>query len=286
MRRLWPTGWRQHLAIVRPETVVGWHRKGWRLYWTWRSRAPLGRPRLSAEVRELIAAMSRDNPLWGTERIRGELLKLSIVVSNRSIRRYRWRKQGGHHRGQTWRTFLRNQVQGIWAADLFVVQTVGFRTVYAFFFITHDRRQLVDFSVTASPTAAWIWQQVINATPWGLQPRYLIHDRDAVYGGEFGSKLAKIGVAGVRTPIRAPRANSVAERVIRTIRQEALDHVIVLNERHLHAILSEFFAYYNHERPHRSLRMAPPVYRPREGTGAVTARPVLGGLHHVYSRAA
>ena len=155
IRRWWPNGWPRHLAIVRPETVIGWHRKGWRLYWTWRSRAPFGRPRLSAGVRELIAQMSRDNPLWGTERIRGELLKLGIVVSNRSIRRYRWQKQGGHHRGQTWRTFLRNQVQGIWAADLFVVQTVGFRTLYVFFFITHARRQLVHFNVTASPTAAW-----------------------------------------------------------------------------------------------------------------------------------
>ena len=131
-----------------------------------------------------------------------------------------------------------------------------------------------------------VWQQVINVTPWGRQPKYLIRDRDAVYGREFRTKLAKVGVASVRTPIRAPRANSVAERVVRTIRQEALDHMIVLNERHLHAILSEFSAYYNHERPHRTLRMAPPVYRPRKRTGVVTARPVLGGLHHVYARAA
>jgi len=271
---------------VRPETVIGWHRKGWRLYWWWRSKLRWGRPRLSAEVRDLIARISRANPLWGAERIRGELLKLGIVVSNRSIRRYRWQKPRGSGQGQSWRTFLTNLLQGIWAADLFVVQTIGFRTLYVFFFIRHARRELMHFNVTASPTAAWIWQQVINATPWGRQPRYLIHDRDAVYGKEFKGKLARIGVASMRTPIRAPRANSVAERLVRTLRQEVLDHVIVLNEWHLHALLSEFAVYYNHERPHRSQRMATPVVRPRRSTGAVTERRVLGGLHHVYARAA
>ena len=135
LAKLWPSGWRQHLAIVQPETVIKWHRKGWKLYWTWRSRTRLGRPRLSQEVRDLIGAMSRDNRLWGTERIRGELLKLGIVVSNRSIRRYRWRLP--RPRGsQSWRTFLKNELKGIWAADLFIVETVGFRTLYVFFFIT------------------------------------------------------------------------------------------------------------------------------------------------------
>jgi len=128
LSRLWPGGWRRQLRVVRPETVIGWHRKGWRLYWTWRSRPRLGRPRLGQEVRELIAEISRDNPLWGAERIRGELLKLGIVVSNRSIRRYRWR-QSSPTGSQRWRTFLANEMKGIWAADLFVVQTVGFRTL-------------------------------------------------------------------------------------------------------------------------------------------------------------
>jgi len=208
--RLWPEGWRQHLRIVQPATVIGWHRKGWRLYWTWRSRALLGRPRLSREVKDLIAEMSRDNPLWGSERIRGELLKLGIVVSNRSIRRYRWREPEGRKRGQGWRTFLRNQLKGIWAADLMVVQTVSFRTLFVFFFITHAKREVVHLHVTASPTAAWIWQQFINATPWGHRPSHLIHDRDSVYGREFGKKLHRLGVVDVRTPIRAPNANPYA----------------------------------------------------------------------------
>jgi hypothetical protein len=154
IRWLWPEGWTRQLRIVQPETVIGWHRRGWRLYWSWRSRSRLGRPRLSPEVGELIARMSRDNPLWGTERIRGEL-KLAIVVSNRSIRRYRWRGPKGE-RSQPWRTFLRNQITGIWAADLFLVQTIGFQTLYRFFFIRHERRELVHFNVTANPTTAWI----------------------------------------------------------------------------------------------------------------------------------
>mgnify|MGYP001791958194 CR=1 FL=1 len=151
------------------------------------------------------------------------------MASKRSSRRYRWRGPEGK-RSQSWRTFLRNQIKGIWAADLIVVQTIGFRTLYVFFFIRHERRELIHFNVTASPTAAWLWRQAIEATPWGRQPRYLIHDRDKVYGDDFGNKLAGTGIAEIRTPYRAPLANSIAERVVRTFRQECLDHVVVFNE--------------------------------------------------------
>jgi transposase InsO family protein len=285
MRRLWPEGWTRQLRIVQPETVIGWQRRGWRLYWTWRSRSQLGRPRLSPEVRELIARMSRDNPLWGTERIRGELLKLAIVVSNRSIRRYRWRGPK-RERSQTWRAFLRNQIKGIWAADLFVVHTIGFQTLYVFFFLRHERRELIHFNVTASPTAARIWRQLIEATAWGSQPQHLIRDRDSVYGADFGSKLAGVGIEDIRTPHQAPLANSVAERVVRTFRQECLDHVIVLNERHLVTLLTEFLVYYNRDRPHRTLGLQPPVPSRPKSDGVVVTRAILGGLHHAYGRAA
>lgn len=285
LRQLWPGGWRRHLVFVQPETVVGWHRKGWRLYWTWKSRTRLGRPRLGAEVRELICLMSRENPLWGSERIRGELLKLGIAVSNRSIRRYRWRSPSPVGT-QRWRSFLSNELKGIWAADLLVVQTVGFRTLYVFFFITHARREMVHFNVTSSPTAAWIWQQVINATPWGRKPSHLVHDRDTVYGRAFDSKLGRLGVVGIKTPVRAPRANSIAERAVRTLRQECLDHVIVINQRHLHALLTEFVRYYNDERPHRSLGHETPVPREVIRHGQIVSRPILGGLHHAYARGA
>ena len=224
-------------------------------------------------------------PVASQERIRGELLKLAIVVSNRSIRRYRWRAPR-RERSQSWRTFLRNQIKGIWAADLFVVQTIGFQTLYVFLFIRHERRWLIHFNVTPSPTAAWIWRQVIEATAWRRQPRYLIHDRDNLYGDDFGSKLVGVGIADMRTPYRAPLANSVAERVVRTLRQECLDHVIVLNERHLLALLTEFVCYYNHDRPHRTIELETPVPSPPISHGDVVSRPILGGLHHVYARAA
>ena len=155
-----------------------------------------------------------------------------------------------------------------------------------FFFIRHQRRELIHFNVTASPTAAWIWRQVIEATAWGRQPRHLIRDRDKVYGGDFGAKLAGAGIAELRTPYRAPLANSVAERVVRTFRQECLYHVIVLNERHLLALLSEFEGYYNHDRPHRTLELEAPLPSPPISRGDVVSRPILGGLHHVYARAA
>jgi transposase InsO family protein len=252
VRLLWPNGWRQHLLVVQPETVLRWHRKGWRLYWSWKSRTRLGRPRLSCEVRDLIARISQENRLWGTERIRGELLKLGILVSNRSIRRYRWRKptRAG---SQSWRTFLSNEFKGIWAADLLVVSTINYRILYVFFFISHDRRELIHFNVTASPTAAWIWQQLLEATPWARQPVHLIHDRDSVYGRDFDRHAAQLGITGVRTPPRAPKANSIAERLVETIRRECLDHVIVVSEGHLRRVLAEFMHYYNHDRPHRTL---------------------------------
>jgi transposase InsO family protein len=257
-RRLWPS-WRDHLLIVKP------------------ARSSAGT--------DLIGTRSGDNRLWGTERIRGELLKLGIVVSKRSIRRYRWRKPTPVG-SQTWRTFLSNQLKGIWAADLLVVHTIGFRTLYVLFFIRHDRRELIPFNVTSSPTAAWVWQQLVESTAWGRQPKHLIHDRDAVYGGNFGARLASLGIASVRTPVRAPRANAIAERLVRALRSEALNHIIVFNERHLHAVLGEFVTYYNRDRPHRSLGLQSPLPRSPTALGKVVRRPVLGGLHHAYARAA
>jgi transposase InsO family protein len=279
--------WRRHLVLVRPETVVRWHRQGWRLFWRWRSRTRLGRPRVSTEIRELIRTMSRANPLWGAERIRGELLKLGIAVSNRSVRRYRGRP--ARPPSQTWRTFLRNHAAAIWAADFFTVQTLTFKTLYVLLFITHDRRELVHLAVTAHPTAAWVWCQLIAATPWGRAPRYLVRDRDGAYGGDFVGRARGVGIETLLTPVRAPRANALAERVVRTLRAECLDHIIVANEAHLRAVLSEFAAYYNAERPHRSLHLEPPVPAQRGAApfaSRIHARPVLGGLHHVYERVA
>jgi transposase InsO family protein len=277
--------WRRHLVLVRPQTVVGWHRGGWRLFWRWRSRCPLGRPRLSPEVRDLIATISRDNPLWGAERIRGELLKLGIVASNRSIRRYRWR---GPARPPTpsWRAFLANHRPRIWAADLLTVQTLSFRTLHVLLFVAHGRRELVHVAVTAHPTAAWVWRQLINATPWSHTPAYIVRDRDAVYGADFAGKAAGLGIRTLLTPVRAPRANVIAERLVGTLRRECLDHAIVVNERHLEALRSDFARYHNVDRPHRTLALETPQAAARSHAGPVRARPVLGGLHHAYERAA
>ena len=283
--------WRHHLVVVTPDTVIRWHRAGWRLYWRWRSRSRGGRPRLTPEVQELIARMSRDNPLWGSERIRGELLKLGIAASNRSIRRYRWPRPA-RPPSQRWRTFLTNHAHAIWAADLLVVQTLTFKTLYVLLFIAHGRRELVHLAVTAHPTAAWVWRQLVEATPWDRRPKHLIRDRDRVYGGDFRQRAAALGIETVLTPVRAPRANAVAERVIGTLRRECLDHVIPLGESHLRAVLAEYADYYNRDRPHRTLHLETPRPRERPRAGprlvapSIRARPVLGGLHHVYEPAA
>ncbi len=233
----------------------------------------------------MIARMASENPLWGTERIRGELLKLGLVVSARSIRRHR-RPRTLRPPSQAWRTFLRNELAGIWAADLLVVQTLTFKTLYVLFFIKHQRRQLLHFNVTAHPTVAWVWQQLLNATPGGGQPRHLIHDRDAVYGADFGKRAARLGIRSVRTPVRAPRANAIAERMVETFRRECLDHLVILNDEHLYLILKEFIAYYNRDRPHRGLRLETPEVRARPQGGVLHSQAILRGLHHTYEWAA
>ena len=280
--------WRSHLVLVRPETLLRWHRQSWREFWWWRSRRPKGRPRLPKQVRDLIHRLSEENRLWGTERIRGELLKLGITVSNGSIRRYRWRP-APRPPSQTWATFLRSHAHAIWAADLFTIQTVAFRTLYVLFFIVHGRRELVHLAVTAHPTAAWVWQQLIEATPWRRKPAYLIRDRDRVYGGDLVPRAKAIGIQTLLTPFRAPRANAIAERVDpdpphRVPRPRARPQRAAPGGRphRVRGVLQRRPA-----APQPGL--APPLPAtggPRASSGPVVARPVLGGLHHVYARAA
>ena len=190
----------------------------------------------------------------------------------------------------SWRTFLRLHAPQIWAADFFTVQTLTFRTLYVFVVLGHQRREIVYWNVTAHPTAAWVWQQIIEATPWSTTPRFLIRDRDRSYGGDFVRRARAIGIQTVLTPVHAPQANALAERVFGTIRRECLDHLIVLNEAHLRLVLREYVAYYNDARPHRSLALEPPagprVLAPPSRRASVVGAPVLGGLHHVYDWAA
>jgi transposase InsO family protein len=293
-RRLWSLiahewhGWRDHVHIVQPATVVRWHRTAWRRYWSWRSRGGRpGRPRIAIEARAALTQIVQQNPRWGVQRIVGELRALGFAVSATTVRRYRARIP--RPPSPTWRTFLRLHAGEIWAADFFTVQTLTFKTVYVFLVISHDRRRLVYWNVTAHPNKAWVWRQVIAATPWNVGPRFLIRDRDRAYGADFVARARRIGIETILTPVRAPQANAIAERVIRTIRQECLDHVIVLNEQHLRRLLAEFVPYYNRSRPHRSLDLEPPDgsrVRVRPPAARLTSRPVLGGLHHVYEWAA
>ena len=284
--RRW-SGWRMSLVILHPDTVVRWHRRSWRRFWAWKSRSRRpGRRRIPIEARDLILRLARENPRWGAMRIRAELRMLGYDVSAETVRRYRLQALR-RPPSQRWRTFLRNHRDVIWAADFCTVPTLMFGTLYVFFVISHARRRIEFVNVTAHPTAAWTWQQMIEATAWNRRPRYLIRDRDRAYGREFIAQAQRLGIETILTPVRAPQANAVAERWVGTLRRECLNHLIPLNERHLRRLVQEFVAYYNETRPHRTLDLHPPAGpRPLQKHGRVVATPVLGGLHHRYERAA
>jgi len=270
------------LAIVRPDTVIRWHRAGFRLYLRWRSRRRCGRPTVSLEIRRLIREMSIVNPLWGAPRIHGELLKLGIDVGQTSVAKYMARRRGPPSQG--WNTFLRNHADGIAAMDLFVVPTISFRLLYALLIMGHDRRQILWFGVTAHPTAEWIANQLTEACGWEQIPRYLIRDRDGAYGEIFLRRVRSIGIRDRPTSPRSPWQNAYAERLIGSIRRECIDHVVVFGERHLRHLLLSYMNYYNGTRTHLSLHKDAPISRAAETVGRILCRPILGGLHHQYAR--
>ncbi len=284
LSQLWPD-WRVSLAIVQPKTVVAWHRKGWRLYWRWKCRGR-GRPAVPVEVRHLIRRMSRENPLWGAPRIHGELLKLGIEVSEPTVAKYIIK--GPRRPSPTWRTFIRNHFSEIAAVDFFTVPTITFKTLYVFVILSLDRRCILHFNVTDSPTATWTSRQLVQAFPFDTAPRFLIRDRDAIYGTKVANTLRSLGVEEVITARKSPWQNGYVERVIGSVRRECLDHVIVFNRKHLRRILKEYFEYYHESRTHLGLGKDSPVPREVEmpGTGAVVAEPLVGGLHHRYFRKA
>jgi len=230
--------------------------------------------------------MARENRLWGAQRIRGEMLSLGYEVGRETVRRYMHQARR-RPPSQTWHTFVRNHVPEIWACDFFTVPTFSFKTLYVFFFIEHGRRKLMHVNVTAHPTADWVWRQLIQATPLDEQPRFLLRDRDASFGKGFVARARAIGIETVLSPFHCPQANGVAERMVGTFRRQCLDQVIVLNERHLLRVVTEYVEHYNRCRPHRSLELRAPEPRPQmlkpPDRGRVVARPVLGGLHHEYS---
>ena len=270
------------LAIVRADTVIRWHRAGFRLYWRWKSRRRCGRPIVPLEVRDLIRLMSIENPLWGAPRIHGELLKLGIDVSQTSVAKYMARRRAPPSQG--WKTFLRNHADGIAAMDLFVVPTISFRLLYGLLIMGHGRRQILWFGVTAHPTAEWIANQLTQACGWKQIPRYLIRDRDGAYGEMFLRRLRSIGIRDRPTSPRSPWQNGYAERLIGSIRRECVDHIVVFGERHLRHVLLSYMDYYNETRTHLSLSKDTPMSRATETVGRIVRRPILGGLHHQYAR--
>ncbi len=286
LSRLWKN-WQSCLLVVNPSTVIRWYRQGFRFYWRWRSRNETpGRPRIDAEIRNLIRRMSCENPTWGAPRIQSELQLLGYQVAESTVAKYmdRHRKPPS----QTWRTFIGNHVPEIAAIDFFVVATVRFRLPYCFIVLRHDRRRVVHFNVTPHPTARWTAQQVIEAYPYDETPRFLIRDHDGIYGDEFRQRIKGMGIEDVVIAFRSPWQSPFVERLIGSIRRECLDHVILLNEAHLMRILTSYFKYYHGSRTHLSLNRNAPDPREVEPVekGRVIAIPQVGGLHHRYTRAA
>jgi transposase InsO family protein len=270
------------LTIIHPETLLRWHQAGFRRYWRWKSRSFGGRPRLDTELRALIRQMSIENPLWGAPRIHGELLKLGFEVAQSSVAKYMIKRRGPPSQG--WRTFLCNHAPDIAAMDLFVVPTIGFDLLYAFIIVRLDRRNLVWINVTEDPTAEWIARQITEAFPWNENPKYLIRDRDRVYGTMVTRRLRAMGIRDKPTAPASPWQNGFAERLIGSIRRECVDHILVLGEAHLRRILKAYGRYYNDIRTHRSLDKDAPLSRPVQRTGIINSHAILGGLHHHYVR--
>ena len=283
--RLWPTSIGA-VQIIHPNTLVRWHRQGFRAYWRRKSRSHGGRPKVSAELRSLILQISRQNPLWGAPRIHGELLKLGFNVSQATVSRYLPRRP--RDPDQRWKTFLSNHRHCVASIDFLVVPTASFKLLFVLVVLSHQRRQLVHLSVTPHPTAAWTAQQMREAFPWEDGPRYVIHDRDRTFGKVFRKRLQALGISPAPTAPRSPWQNGYVERVIGSIRRECLDHIIIFNERHLRRILRTYLVYYNESRTHLALSKDAPIPRATSppGDGTIVAIPQVGGLHHRYRRRA
>jgi len=287
LRRYWD-GWDASLLLVKPDTVVRWHRQAFKAFWTWKSRRKKrGRPPLSQEVVALIKRMSSENPSWGAPRITSELLLLGYEVRDTTVAKYMPRRKHGPP-SQGWRTFLKNHMPETAACDFFVVPTATFRLLYCFLILSHDRRRIVHFNVIANPSAQWTAQQIVEAFPGDAPiPKFLIRDRDGIYGGYFRRRVQNMGIREIIISRKSPWQNPYVERAIGSIRHECLDHMIILGERHLRLIIKRYVAYYHGVRPHLSLQRNAPIPRKVEpGRGRVIAIPQVGGLHHRYQRAA
>jgi putative transposase len=285
--------WKEALIIVKPDTLLKWHRQGLRLFWKLKSRARTRKPRIDPEALVLIQAMAVENRLWGAKRIRDELSKLGHTVSKRTVAKYMrqarkdlppWQAK------QTWATFIKNHAHEMWACDFVQTYDLFFGTIFVFFIIDLSSRCVVYFNVTRSPTDVWTAQQLRQSTPYDERPRFLIRDNDSKYGTEFSQVADNTLIDVLRTPVRVPKANATCERFIGSVRRECLDHILIISERQLYRLLKEYVEYFNHARPHQGIGSQIPLPRAAEECraqeGTITAHPVLGGLHHDYRRAA
>jgi transposase InsO family protein len=279
--RLFPAFLRA-VVIVRPETVIGWHRAGYRAWWRWKSRTPAGRLKIERELRDLIRQMCWENPLWGAPRIHGEFMMLGFSVAQATVSKYMVERRGRPSRG--WRTSLRNHRDGSVSVDLLTAPTIAFEQLYAFVVLRHLRREIVRIAVTKRPTAEWLARQITEAFPWGTAPAILVRDNDRVFGDVFQRRVRAMGIRDHPISPRSPWQSGYVERVIGSIRRECLDHVIVFGEGHLQRVLDAYANYYNSARKHLSLDKNAPRYRAIECHGSIYARPVLAGLHHHYVR--
>ena len=281
--------WRDALLLVKPETVLRWHREGFRLLWRWKSRSTKTPAlRISPDLGQLIRRMAAENRLWGAERIRGELLKLGIRDAKRTVQRHmRSECAPTCPPGQSWRTFLRNHT--VWACDFLQTYDVWFQPIFAFFILDINTMRIVHAGVTRHPTAQWTAQQLREATPFGIAPQFMIRDNDGKFGPDFDRAAKGAGMRVIRTAVRAPLMNCVCERFLGSVRRECLDHIVILGERHLEQVLAEYCSYFNTARPHQGLQQQVPSARAHKlcsDPARLTALPVLGGLHHDYRVAA
>jgi transposase InsO family protein len=284
LHRLWPR-WKEVLVFVKPETVVRWHRKGFRVYWQTLSRRGPGRPRVPQEVRELIRRLAFENG-WGARKLQGELAKLGFTTSLATVSRYLPKRSPDPGQRQRWMTFLRNHQDAIAAMDFCIVPTVSFQLLYVWFVIDHGRRRLIHFNVTKHPSARWVVQQLREAFPSDRVPRYLLLDRDSIFSAEVMAAIRSFGIDPVRTAYRSPWQNAHVERFHRTLREDALNHFIFLCEDHIRRVAREFVAFYNGARPSQATHAIPEPYpelqKPPAKNGRLIALPVLGGIQHDY----
>jgi transposase InsO family protein len=268
--------------VVKPETILRWHRAGFKVYWRWKSRQRAGRPKIGRGLRDLIRRMCRENPLWGAPRIHGELLMLGFEVAQSTVFQYMVR--GRTPPSQTWKTFLRNHAGAIAAIDICVIPTITFERLFAFLVLGHGQRQLLWVEVTRHPTAEWLARQITEAFPWVLAPTYLLSDNDGSYGHVLMRRVSAMGIRDRPISPQSPWQNGYAERLICTLRRECLDQMVIFGETHLRRILSAFAAYYNQARTHLALQKDAPSRRAVQRSGAIVAIPILTGLHHQYIR--